>query len=48
LSFQLALQTAFIEELAQKGRDIVTTVRAHGRTRLVLVQQAAQALPGAK
>jgi hypothetical protein len=48
VSFQLASQALFVAELAQKGRDIVATVRAQDRTSLTLVQQGAQALFGAK
>jgi hypothetical protein len=48
VSFQLASQASFVAELAQKGRDIVATVRARDRTALALVQQSAQALFGAK
>jgi hypothetical protein len=48
VSFRLASGVHFVAELAQKGRDVVVTVRAPDRAALALVQQSALGLFGAK
>jgi hypothetical protein len=48
VAFQIASGAPFIAEIAQKGRDIVASVKGPDRTTLTLVQQGAQALFGAK
>jgi hypothetical protein len=48
VSFQLASGASFVAEIAQKGRDIVASVKGPDRASLALIQQSAQALFGAR